>query len=236
MGDSSNNVKVLGSWASPFVLRPRIALHLKSVNYEYIEENLLEGKSELLLKSNPVYKKVPVFFHCDNSIPESLIILQYIDEVWSSAAPSILPSDPYERAVSRFWAAYVDDKWFPALKATLAAETEDAKKAALAQVEEGLALLEEEYGKLSKGKPFFGGDQIGYLDIVFGCFLVWIQVIEKFNEVKLIAEDKTPGLFQWADRFCSHVAVKDVLPDVDELAQWGLKLRAKILKAKATLK
>ncbi|KAE8692788.1 hypothetical protein F3Y22_tig00110831pilonHSYRG00786 [Hibiscus syriacus] len=32
------------------------------------------------------------------------------DELWSSSRPSILPSDPYERAQSRFWAAYVDDK------------------------------------------------------------------------------------------------------------------------------
>ena len=106
---AESDVKVLGSWASPFVLRARIALHLKSVNYEYIEENLLESKSELLLKSNPVFKKIPVLIHGDKPICESLIIVQYIDEVWSSA-PSILPSDAYERANSRFWAAYVDDK------------------------------------------------------------------------------------------------------------------------------
>lgn len=107
---ASTGVKVLGSWASPFVLRVRIALHLKSVNYKYIEENLLESKSQLLLKSNPIFKKIPVLFHGDhNPICESLIILQYIDEVWSSA-PSILPLDAYERANSRFWAAYFDDK------------------------------------------------------------------------------------------------------------------------------
>ncbi|OMO51657.1 hypothetical protein CCACVL1_29673 [Corchorus capsularis] len=225
----SSDVKVLGSWPSPFVLRARIALHLKSVNYEYVEENL-ESKSELLLKSNPVHKKVPVLLHGGNSVSESLIIVQYIDEVWSSSAPSILPSDPYERAISRFWAAYVDDKWYNALRATLLAEGEEAKKAALAQAEEGLALFEEEYGKLSKGKPFFGGDEIGYLDIAIGCFLVWINVIEKFSEMKLIDEAKTPRLFQWADGFSSHVAVKDVLPDVEALAQFGLQLRAKFLK------
>ncbi|OMO55030.1 hypothetical protein COLO4_36230 [Corchorus olitorius] len=227
------DVKVLGFWASPFVLRARIALHLKSVNYEYVEEDL-ESKSDLLLKSNPVFKQVPVLLHGGNSISESLIIVQYIDEVWSSAAPSILPSDPYERAVSRFWAAYVDDKWSNALRARLVAEGEEAKKATLAQVEEGLALFEEEYGKLRKGKPFFGGDQIGYLDIVIGCILAWVQVIEKFSEMKLIDEAKTPGLFQWADSFCSHEAVKDVLPDVEALAQYGLKVRAKFLNAKPT--
>lgn len=107
MGKSE--VKLLGAWPSPFALRVRIALHLKSINYELIEEDLLGPKSELVLKSNPFYKKIPVLFHDGNTILESQIILQYIDEVWPSA-PSILPSDAAERANSRFWVAYFDDK------------------------------------------------------------------------------------------------------------------------------
>lgn len=108
---AKSDVKVLGSWPSPFVMRARIALNIKSVNYEYFEERLREGKSELLLKSNPVHKKIPVLIHGDKPICESLVIVQYIDETWSSG-PSILPSDPYERATARFWAAYLDEKVF----------------------------------------------------------------------------------------------------------------------------
>ncbi|XVE84936.1 hypothetical protein DITRI_Ditri17bG0051800 [Diplodiscus trichospermus] len=59
---------------------------------------------------------------------------------------------------------------FPAFRGALAAESEDSKKATIAQLEEGLLLLEEEFRKLSKGKAFFGGDNIGYLDI--GVFMV----------------------------------------------------------------
>ncbi|XP_039008994.1 glutathione S-transferase U16-like [Hibiscus syriacus] len=66
MGES--NMKVLGAWSSPFVMRVRIALHLKSLNYEYAEENMMQGKSELLLKSNPVHKKAPVLIHGGNPI------------------------------------------------------------------------------------------------------------------------------------------------------------------------
>jgi glutathione S-transferase len=105
---TKSEVKLLGAWPSPFVMRAQIALNIKAVEYEFVLETLYP-KSELLLQSNPVYKKIPVLFHADNPICESLIIVQYIDEVWTSA-PSILPSDPYDRAIQRFWAAYVDDK------------------------------------------------------------------------------------------------------------------------------
>lgn len=104
----AKEVKVLGAWPSPFVMRPRIALSLKSVDHEFIEETM-QPKSELLLKSNPVYKKIPVLIHNDKPVCESLIIVQYIDEAFSSG-PSILPSDPYDRAIQRFWAAYIDEK------------------------------------------------------------------------------------------------------------------------------
>ena len=108
MVEGEAEVKLLGMWASRFVARARIALSIKGVRYEYAEE-VLANKSELLLKSNPIYKKVPVLIHNGNPIRESMIIVQYVDDVWATW-PSILPADPYERAMARFWAVYIDDK------------------------------------------------------------------------------------------------------------------------------
>lgn len=217
---AENEVKLLGSWPSPFVMRPRIAFNLKSIDYEFVEETMAP-KSELLLRSNPVHKKIPVLIHGDKPVCESLIIVEYIDEAWSSSsAPSILPSDPYDRATHRFWAAYIDEKWFPSLKGLGFSEEEEAQKAVIGQLEEGLALLEEAFGKMSGGKAFFGGDEIGYVDIALGCFLGWVRVMESTQGVKLIDESKTPGLAKWSENFCGHEAVKGVMPETEKLAEF----------------
>ncbi|KAK4261223.1 hypothetical protein QN277_004252 [Acacia crassicarpa] len=225
MSKGKEEVKLLGVWASPFVMRARIALNIKSVGYEFIQENL-GSKSELLLQSNPVHKKVPVLIHDHKPVSESLIIVEYVDQVWSSS-PSMLPSHPYDRAIARFWASYLDDKWYPTLKGIGGAKGEEERKVLIQQVEEGLALLEEAYKKISKGKPFFGGDRIGYLDIAFGSFLGWIKVTETVFGTALIEEVKTPGLAKWAEKFCEDVAVKPVMPETKKLVEFFYFLRAK---------
>ena len=74
-------LKLLGMWTSAFVLRVRFVLNLKSLPYEFVEENLGD-KSDLLLASNPVNKTVPVLLHAGRPVNESQVILQYIDEAW----------------------------------------------------------------------------------------------------------------------------------------------------------
>ncbi|XP_047321914.1 glutathione S-transferase U17-like [Impatiens glandulifera] len=220
-------VRVLGAWASPFVIRVRIALNIKSVAYEFIEDLKMGVKSDLLLKSNPVHKKIPVLIHVDKPISESLVIVQYVDEVWTSGR-SILPSDPYDRAIARFWTAYIDDKWFPSLHGIAKAQDEEAMKSAFEQVIDGLLLLEGAFVETNKGSgDFFGGEKIGYIDVALGCFLGWIRATEKMNGVKLFDEAKVPNLSKWAEKFASDPAVKDLLPETDKLVEFAKVLFAK---------
>ncbi|CAA2955260.1 glutathione S-transferase U17-like [Olea europaea subsp. europaea] len=51
-----------------------MALNLKSIEYDFIQENP-HDKTERLLKANPVLKKIPVLIHDGQSICESLIIV-----------------------------------------------------------------------------------------------------------------------------------------------------------------
>ena len=103
-----NKVVVHGMCISPFSKRVELALKLKGVPFEYVEEDL-QNKSPQLLQYNPVYKKVPVLVHNGKVIAESLVILEYIDETWKNS-PRLLPEDPYKRAKVCFWTSYIQQQ------------------------------------------------------------------------------------------------------------------------------
>ncbi|KAM3222446.1 hypothetical protein P3L10_021716 [Capsicum annuum] len=142
---AKDEVILLDFWASMFGMRLRIALAEKQVNYEYKEEEgLLSNKSPLLLHMNPIHKKIPVLIHNGKPICESLIGVEYIDEVWKDIAP-LLPSDPYERAQARFWAYYIDKKLYDSSRKIWRAKGEE-QEAGKKDFIEVLKVLEGELG------------------------------------------------------------------------------------------
>ncbi|CBI39519.3 unnamed protein product, partial [Vitis vinifera] len=54
----ADQVQLFGVWGSFFGRRVEVALRLKGVQFEYVEEDLY-NKSPSLLKYNPVHKKIP---------------------------------------------------------------------------------------------------------------------------------------------------------------------------------
>ncbi|EAZ16769.1 hypothetical protein OsJ_32244 [Oryza sativa Japonica Group] len=260
MAGKDDDVKVLGVVVSPFAIRVRIALNIKGVSYEYVEEDIF-NKSELLLTSNPVHKKVPVLIHGGKPISESLVIVQYVDEVWA-AAPSVLPADPYDRAVARFWAAYVDNnvstvlytvlamamspklfdeqllvislvvlQMFPGMAGVLFAATEEERAAKAEETLAALAQLEKAFAECAGGKAFFGGDSIGYVDLALGSNLHWFEALRRLFGVALLDAGKTPLLAAWAKRFVEAEAAKGVVPDAGVAVELGKKLQARAAAA-----
>ncbi|XP_059653471.1 probable glutathione S-transferase [Cornus florida] len=205
----ADEVKLLGVRGSPFSCRVEIALKLKGVQYEFIEEEEVYGKkSELLLKSNPVHKKIPVLFHNGKPICESVVILEYIDHTWKGHP--ILPKHPYDRAMARFWAKFIDDKCHTTIwKANWSKDKE--KEEAMAEGYELLKTLENEL----QGKRFFGGDDIGLVDIVANVLSLWAGVFQEISGTELLTREKFPVLFKWIDEYVNCSVITESLPPRD---------------------
>ncbi|XP_031102107.1 probable glutathione S-transferase [Ipomoea triloba] len=205
-------VKVLGHWASAFSVNVEIALKLKGVEYEFILEDL-PNKSPLLLKSNPVHKKIPVLLHNGNPLPESLslVIIEYIDETFPGTP--ILPKHPYEKAMARFWAKFIDDKFFSGAKKALFIRGEEEEKGK-EEVCEALKILDSEL----KNKKFFGGEMIGLADLAASFIALWMGVFEEVIGVDLgVTQEKFPHLCCWKQDFLNCDVIKETLPPRDKL-------------------
>ncbi|XP_060202102.1 probable glutathione S-transferase [Lycium barbarum] len=201
-------VKLLGFWYSPFTHRVEWALKIKGVKYEYIEEDR-NNKSSLLLQSNPVHKKTPVLIHNGKPIAESMVIVEYIDETFEG--PPILPKDPYDRALARFWAKFLDDKT-AAMVNTFLREGEEQEKGK-EEVWEMLKILDNEL----KDKKFFVNDKFGFADVAANFMGLWLGLFQEGSGVVVVTSENFPNFCAWRDEYVNCSQVKKYLPPRDEL-------------------
>ncbi|XP_010087164.2 glutathione S-transferase U19 isoform X1 [Morus notabilis] len=218
----ANEVILLDFPVSMFAARIRIGLAEKGTDYERIEEHPW-NKGPLLLHMNPIHKKIPVFIHNGKPIPESLIILEYIDEVWNDdKAPLLLPSDPYQKAQARFWADFIDKKMFDAGTKVIWKVKGEEHGAGKKELLDSLKLLEAELGN----KPYFGGDSFGFLDIALVGFYPWFRVLETCAGFSIGAE--CPKLIAWAKTCLQKESVSKSLADEKEIDEYVAEMRKKI--------
>ncbi|XAR63350.1 Glutathione transferase [Bertholletia excelsa] len=217
-------VKLLRTWSSPFGLRIVWALKLKGIEYETIYEDL-SNKSPLLLQYNPVYKKIPVLVHKGKPISESLVILEYIEETWNQNP--LLPADPYGRAMARFWARFSDDKLFPAFVDVISTQGK--------RQEEAISLVKENLKHIEKNlkRKFFGGDQIGFIDIALGWIANLFCVVEKVTGRKLIDAGEFPALSAWIQNFSEAPIIKENWPPHEKMVVKFQAIRERKLEAAA---
>ncbi|KAF5469108.1 hypothetical protein F2P56_013204 [Juglans regia] len=205
-------VQVIGASLSLFCCRIEWALKLKGIEYEYIEEDL-RNKSSILLQYNPVHKKVPVLVHKGKPVAESLVILEYIDETWKQNP--ILPADPYEKSVVRFWSRFVDEKCVVGAWAACCAQ-EHEKEEAIKSAQESLGILDKQI----ESKKFLGGEKLGFLDLVVGSLPNWLEFIEELGGIKLVDPEKFPSLHAWAQNFFEIPIIKERIPMAKDLINY----------------
>ncbi|WOL06752.1 hypothetical protein Cni_G15486 [Canna indica] len=117
----------------------------------------------------------------------------------------------------------------PAVGAVFASPSE-GQGAAVEQVHESLKLIERELREGAfKGRRFFGGDEIGILDIVLGCGSYWLAVFEEVMKVKLVDPEAFPLFHSWLRDFEEQEEVKEIMPAIDRLLEYAGGVRQMML-------
>ncbi len=169
-----------------------MVLHEKGVSFETREVDLA-NKSEEFLRASPT-GKVPVVVVDGDSLYESNVVNQYLDEVFES--PKLLPEDPKERAYARIWMAWADDNFFPAVFVTSVGRergfSEERIAEALEKLKISLAALEERL----EGREYLV-DGFSLADVAHAGNFVRLRELAERGEVSLA---DYPNVAAWMER------------------------------------
>ncbi|KAK2384367.1 putative glutathione S-transferase [Trifolium repens] len=127
-------------------------------------------------------------------------------------ADSTFASPSYQRALARFWANFAEQKLMEAAWVATCSSGEEQEKA-LKLARDAIEKIEDEI----KGKKFFGGDNIGYLDLAVGWISYWLPIWEEVGSIQVLDPLRWPAISSWKINFLSNPVIKDSLPPRDEM-------------------
>nr|AGC13138.1 tau class glutathione S-transferase [Pinus tabuliformis] len=219
-------VKLLLIRSSPFAMSCALALREKGIKFEEVHENSLPPKTDRLLRSNPVYKQVPVLIHNGKPVSQSLVILEYIEEAWppSDTTPSLLPGSAYDRSLSRFWADFINKKFIETglkLMKRFGEEHATARK----EIVEQFITMEEGMRAIGSEGPYFLGDQMSLADVALVPLVPWLPSFEALGELKFPGPEQCGRMHKWLDAMRELPNVVASVPPADWLSQYTATLR-----------
>ncbi|XP_059599174.1 probable glutathione S-transferase isoform X1 [Vitis vinifera] len=132
---------------------------------------------------------------------------------WPASGPNLVMIKVF---TSIFWGVFVKE----------GKEQEEAMVEAM----ENLQFLEEEL----RGKKFFGGERIGFVDLALGWLANLISILEDVAGLKIVGEDKFPLLSTWMKDFADSPIIKDNWPPRDKMIAKFQALRDAKLAAAAS--
>ncbi|KAF2219414.1 glutathione transferase omega-1 [Elsinoe ampelina] len=173
---AEQDLKLYAGWFCPFVQRTWTVLEEKGIPYQYIEVNPYH-KPQSLLTLNP-RGLVPTLAHQNRPLYESTVISEFLEEAYPDHKPHLLPSDPYERARTRIWTDFCTSRIIPAYHRFLQCQDEGQ----IGELRgEFLGHLKEFTKEMDKESPFFGGKEVGLIDLVVAPWAIRLWVFDHFK-------------------------------------------------------
>ena len=173
----------------PYCARVRIVLAEKGVEFETIEIDLNDRPAWIYEKNST--GRVPVVEEDGWTLPESVVIMEYLEERYPE--PALLAADPADRALARLRIFRHDAFTAPYYR--------------LRRVEAGAeALFAEQLERLDaelEERPWLGGAEYGLADIAY---VPWII---RARDVVGVDLEPYPAISEWLGRLLDRPAVAE---------------------------
>ena len=212
--------KVYGANASPFVRKVRLALEEKGLDYE-LEQIMPFGVSDEYKKISPL-GKIPTYEEGDWTIPDSSVILDYLDR--TTEGPALYPSDPKQRAQAAFLEEYCDGALIPNGVGTVFFQrivnplflggTTDQAAVDQALTETIPPMFDYLQSQLDNGSDFLVGDALSVADLAVGSALVNFR-----HAGESVDPQRWPRLAAYVDKLFARPAFKKLIDE--ETAQFA---------------
>lgn len=205
----------LYSWQyCPFAQRSRIALAAKGVDYTLHEIDILQKPyPDWFMQLSP-NGKVPTLVHEGRPLYESQVISEYIDEVFDG--PGLLPTDAYQRAVSRLLIAYGEENFIPSLYRLLRNQDPAQDETLSAQALEHWRWLDARLREFGLGQGLlFGRPTLA--DYSFGPFFQRWHLVEHYRFFEVPATEEFARIRTFREACEALELVRDTAPSTEEL-------------------
>lgn len=194
------DIKLYSAQGCPFARRTRVVLHEKGIDFEAREVDF-RNKSEEFLRASPT-GKVPVVVADGDSLYESNIVNQFLDEVYEE--PKLMPENPKARAHARIWMARADEDFYPQVFVSGMGRargfSEEKISEALAKLKVTLSRLEEGL----EGREYLAGP-FSLADVAHAGNFVRLRELEERGEISLA---DYPNVASWMERIEARESFK----------------------------
>jgi glutathione S-transferase len=193
-------IKLYSAKGCPFARRTRLVLHEKGAEFEAHEVDF-RNKSEEFLKASPT-GKVPVVVADGDSLYESNIVNQYLDEIFEK--PKLMPEDPKARAYARIWMARADEDFYPQVFVSSMGHERGFPQERITEAKEKLKVTLSRLEESLEGSEYLA-DGFSLADIAHAGNFVRLHELEENGTVSLL---DYPNVASWMERIEARESFK----------------------------
>jgi len=201
MDASLPRLELISHHLCPYVQRAVITLLEKGIPHDRTNIDLA-NKPDWFRKLSPL-GKVPLLKVGDDTLFESAVICEYLDEVTPG---SLHPTDALEKAKHRAWIEFGSD-----ILNAIAALYNAPDQERFDQKHQDLLAKFARLESSVIGKPYFAGDQFYLVDAVYGPIFRYFDVLEKHSRFAFFSS--TPNIQRWRQALQARPSIQKAVAE-----------------------